>query len=278
MTSDRPVHVFGVVLGVALAALSFSPLACDGPRAGGPIGSNTNWLTACDDALDCGKAGTCLCGTCSLECTEDADCREIPGARCAGIAEPSVRSQCRPDVPTYGLCLAGCEPGGCGPTGACVGGACVQRPWPASALCDSLPEPDTTELGRQDRLLALLQSLRAEGGVECGTAAASVPVPELRWDPRLSCAARALAVDMAVSRNRSLVDSEGRDTPARLVLVGYSSQIWGEAFALLPGDETTALDAMLSDVDSCARFVDDAFLEVGVGSSADASVVTIGAE
>jgi len=278
MTSNNPARALGVVLGIAVFALFFAPLSCDSPRAGGPIGSNTNWLKTCDDALDCGGEGDCLCGTCSLECTEDADCSEVPGARCAGVAESSARSQCLPDTPAYGLCLAGCEPGDCGPTGACVGGACVRRPWPASALCDALPEPDATELGRQDRLLALLQGLRTEGGVECGAAAASVPVPELRWDPRLSCAARGLAVDMAVSRSRSLVDSEGRDTQARLMLVGYSSQIWGEAFALLPGDETAALDAMLADVDSCARFVDDTFLDVGVGSSADAHVVTIGAE
>jgi uncharacterized protein YkwD len=146
------------------------------------------------------------------------------------------------------------------------------------ALCEALPLPDATELGRQDRLLALLQGLRTEGGVECGTAAASVPVPELRWDSRLACAARALAVDMAATRVRSLVDSEGRDTQARLGLVGYSPALWGEAFALVAGDETAALDAMLSDVDSCGRFVNAAFVEVGVGASAEASVVTIGSE
>jgi hypothetical protein len=35
---------------------------------------------------------------------------------------------------------------------------------------------------------------------------------------------------------------------------------------------------MMSDVDSCQRFVDASFLDVGVGASGDAYIVTIGAE
>ena len=268
------------MLAFALVALLLGPIACDGPRGGVPVGSNTNWLKACDETADCGADGACVCNTCSLECRADADCSRVPHARCAAVAETAVRSQCASAQPSpaYGMCLAGCEPGGCGSRGACVGGACVGRAWPDAALCAESSEPDDAALARQDRLLGLVEGMRVAGGVECGGAAASLPVAELRWDPRLACAARALATDMASTRALSLVDSAGRDTKARLMLVGYSARVWGESFALTPGDEASALAAMLSDLDSCSRFVDAAFADIGVGVLADAYVITTGAE
>ncbi len=284
MTSKRQrasgAAVLRRALGCVLAGLFGWATACEAPSAGDPVGSNTNWLVACDDTADCGSEAACVCGACTLECGADADCASIPGARCAEAEETAARSQCQASEPTLagGLCLFSCEPGGCAPTQACVGGACVALAPPDSDLCSALPEPDTAERGRADRLLALLQALRTTGGVECGAAAASAAIAELRWEPRLACAARALAVDMASTRNQSLIDAAGRDTRARLALVGYTTALWGEAFALLPGDESAALDAMLSDVDSCARFVNGSFVEVGVGNAGDAYVITIASE
>ncbi len=56
------------VRGLAFVALLLGPIACDGPRGGVPVGSNTNWLKACDETANCGAEGACVCHTCSLEC------------------------------------------------------------------------------------------------------------------------------------------------------------------------------------------------------------------
>jgi uncharacterized protein YkwD len=268
------------LLGGVLAVFLGWVTACEAPSSGDPVGSNTNWLVACDDSADCGSEAACVCGACTLECAADADCASVRGARCARTEETAVRSQCRTSEPALsgGMCLFGCEPGSCPTSQACVGGACVALAPPEGELCAALPAPDAAAQGREDRLLALVQGLRTAGGVECGAAAASAMIAELRWEPRLACAARALAADMARTRNQSLVDAAGRDTRARLTLVGYSPALWGEAFALVPGDEGAALDAMLSDADSCNRFVNASFVEVGVGNAEDAYVVTIASE
>lgn len=267
-----------VALG-ALALLLTWPLACESPSSSSPVGSNTNWLKSCDESAECGEAGSCVCGLCSRECASSGDCSGVPNARCATESEASARSQCRSEAPALpGICLARCEPGACGQAGACIDGACVEFPTPTAEVCAELPASDTVELAHQDRLLALVQALRTEGGIDCGNAELSVPVPALLWDARLACAARLLAADMAISRVRSLLDSAGRDSEERISLVGYSQRIWAEAFALGSTDEASARDVILADGPLCSRFVDAQFVHIGVGSAGDALVVTIGAE
>jgi hypothetical protein len=84
-------------------------------------------------------------------------------------------------------------------------------------------------------------------------------------------------MDLGQSGNLGLVDSQGRNTQDRMTLVGYSSGPWGESFAR-EASVSEALDAMMSDIDSCQRFVNAAFLDVGVGSAGSVQIVTIGAE
>jgi hypothetical protein len=169
------------LLGCALAGSFGWATACEAPSSGDPVGSNTNWLVTCDDTADCDSEAACVCGACTLECGADADCANVPGARCAGTQETAARSQCRSDVPALagGLCLFGCEPGGCAPSQACVGGACIALAPPDAELCTALPAAEPEAQGREDRLLLLVQALRTTGGVECGAAAASVAIPEL---------------------------------------------------------------------------------------------------
>jgi hypothetical protein len=293
MTSERPERAAGAserylgassYLGIALtyvfSACAIFVVGCEGPNAGAPVGSNTNWLTLCDETAECAGKAACVCGACSLECGSDADCAEVRGARCVPLAEPATRSQCMTDAPTValGMCLEGCEPGGCPSEQPCVGGACVVSAAPSVELCSALPATDTMTRTRQDSLLVLLEELRSAGGIDCGGAAPSVAVAPLRWDTRLACAARALASDMAETRRQSLTDSAGRDTVARLALVQYAARAWGEAFALVPGDANMALAAILGDSDSCSRLVSPTFTQVGVGNVGDAYVVTIGTE
>ena len=268
-------------LGACFLAGSLSLVSgCDGPKTETPVGSNTNWLTACDETRECAGEAACVCGACSLECETDAECEQIRGARCVPLAEPAARSQCRSDAPALalGMCLSRCEPGGCPLGQSCVEGACVVSEPLGDELCAELPAPDATTQTREDGLLALIEGLRVAGGVDCGGPEPSVAVAPLRWDARLACAARALALDMAETRRQSLIDSAGRDTIARLELVGYTARVWAESFALVPGDEQAALATMLGEQGSCMSLVSTAFTQVGVGNVDDAYVVTIGSE
>jgi hypothetical protein len=261
-----------------LCPLFFLALSCGGPQTG-VVETNTNWLESCEVDADCDGPLACHCGLCTHGCGSDEDCEALPGARCVLGDDPATWTTCESREPPLaaGICLPSCTPGSCGNEQACVSGACVSVPLPDSEFCAPVVERSETDRTSEDALLSLLQDVRVDGGAVCGTAPGSPAVPALRVDPRLRCAARVLSVDLEETRNLSIVDSLGRDTPERLSLVGYEPGSWGESYAL----ETTAseaLSAMMNDVDSCQRFVNADFLDIGVGASGDSHIVTIGVE
>ncbi len=48
--------------------------------AGGPrVGSQTNWLRACQTDAECGELD-CLCGACTRSCDTDTSCADLPDA------------------------------------------------------------------------------------------------------------------------------------------------------------------------------------------------------
>jgi hypothetical protein len=266
-----------------MTSKAFFPLCllvatCDGPQTT-VVQTNTNWLERCEMDEDCGGSLACHCGICTLACGSEMDCEALPAARCALRDDPATWTTCGSREPTLasGICLPSCTPGTCRDDQACISGVCVSVPLPESQFCAPVVERSETDRASEDELLALLQAVRVDGGAVCGNDPASAAVPQLRVDPRLRCAARVFSVDLEASRNLSLVDSLGRDTQERLSLVGYQAGPWGESYAL---DATAgeALAAMMSDVDSCQRFVDAMFLDVGAAASGDGYVVTIGAE
>ncbi len=81
--------------------------ACNDPSAPS-VGSNTNWLKACDTNEQCGQATACHCGTCTAQCSSDADCAALAGARCAAPTEPATWTACQTTQPAFGICLPRC--------------------------------------------------------------------------------------------------------------------------------------------------------------------------
>ncbi len=90
------------ILGLALLFLATG--CSEKPQVGG---TNTHWLRACATAADCGNASTCLCGICTIECTDDAECG--PGAcgseLTSACLEPGAPPICVP-VADGGACTA----------------------------------------------------------------------------------------------------------------------------------------------------------------------------
>jgi uncharacterized protein YkwD len=255
-------------------------IACGDPEAPGPkVGSNSNWLKACTASAQCDEAPVCECGACTERCNSDADCAGLGDARCALSDDPAARSACGgADLAAMGLCLPRCTPGSCQDGQACVGGACVLASLPEVPYCADVRMQDADARAREDRLLELVQSMRAAGGTRCGDAAPAAAAPAFRLDPRLICEARAFARELDANGFTSLTDSQGRSPEDRLALVSYRARLWGESFALETASAEGALELMLSQPGPCERLIDPQYVDIGVGSVRDTWLVTIGVE
>jgi hypothetical protein len=262
-----------------VGALAVFVSSCSEPTESVSDGSNTNWLLQCTESTECGLDTSCTCGVCSKRCETNAGCGSLARARCAEQADAAWLSTCSatPDG-TSGVCLPACEAGTCEPGQACVSGACAFVSPPNTAFCagSDAAEPDSRR--RADELLDAIQAVRVAGGVSCGTDAPSEPGVPLRLDARVFCAAAVHAAEMNATRVLSLIDSEGRDTEARLDAAGYTADFWAEGFALSNQSASAALDIMLDDRDACRGLTAPNTTDAGVASVGDAWVIVLGAE
>lgn len=81
-----------------VAGLALGLVACSG-KVGGDTGSESHWLKSCTNDGEC-QRGSCLCGRCTLECTQDSDCRWPLDVCVSPGDEPSL--ECA--SPPRGLC------------------------------------------------------------------------------------------------------------------------------------------------------------------------------
>lgn len=83
-----------LVLGVSCGSSS------DGPVAG----SQTNWLKLCDGSSECGEL-ECICGMCTLSCSEIDECTGLTGGTCVAADDPAALAECGGTPPPTGVCL-----------------------------------------------------------------------------------------------------------------------------------------------------------------------------
>jgi hypothetical protein len=263
-------------------ALACAVTGCQDPAPGGPsVGTNSNWLRACTAETPCSPdLPACTCGACTVLCATDADCDELWDARCALAQDQAAAAACGSGASSLasGICLPRCAPGSCEPDQACVAEACVLAPLPDVPLCAALGSREAAARAREEELLSRLQALRLAGGARCGDAGVAPPAPALRFDTRLTCAARVLAVDVAEGRSRPPADAAGRTIDQRMREAGYAPRLWAEAYALEARSAQHALELMLSHAESCTRLSGAEFADVGVGSADNVLVVTLGVE
>lgn len=258
------------------AAVGAMGSACGESKSGPKAGSNSNWLVLCDEQTECGGKLACQCGACSMECQDDDECSDLPGGHCVLTSAPDLVAVCGAEA-SAGVCLPRCESGECPSQMVCADGACVPLSMPGSDFCAPVSERSDADRAREDQLLAELANLRAVGDVVCGENPASEPAPPLRLDARLWCAARVFATDLSPTAEFTLVDSSGRVTQDRMLLAEYEVVEWGESIGVGPS-AAEALEAMLTDVDSCVRLSAGRMLDVGVGVVGGVAVVTLGNE
>jgi hypothetical protein len=269
-----------IILRGAAAGLLGLLLGCSEPNSAPNVGSNSNWLTACEIGADCRASLGCNCGACSKGCSSNQDCADFAGTTCVLASEDAANALCHGATSwtSQGICLPSCQPGSCEATQACVLSACVPMALPDSGFCASVAGVSSDQRTQEEELILSVERARQTGSIDCGSGAVTGQLHLVRLDPRLTCAARALAFDMAVSGNRGLTDSAGRTTTDRYALAGYSPRFWAEGYASNASSASLALQAMLSDQDFCTGFVNTTLTDVGVGFSNNLYVATLATE
>jgi len=263
--------------GLWLAPVVF--VACSDPKSSQTLGTNSNWFVECSDDADCTGAARCECARCTRGCESERDCSGIAHAHCAVAATPAALSQCSAEATASGICLEACSAGDCTDSEACIAGTCVSRALPENDFCAAFATAGQDERASEDELFALLQNLRAAGGIPCGSGAAAPPASvSVRANGALFCAARVFAADIEGQGTRGLVDSSGRGTRERLQAAGYAARLWAEAFAVSSPSANDALGVMLADESACTGLTRDGYTELGVARVGDTYVVTLGAE
>jgi glucuronoarabinoxylan endo-1,4-beta-xylanase len=119
----------GRVLLTATGLLGFACHADNGPQ----VGSQTNWLRACDRDADCGGSLTCQCGACTRSCDTSAGCDGLTGASCIASTDSGAIGYCSGLAPAAaGLCLPRCTDGSCPDGQLCTAGVCSPQPEPTT--------------------------------------------------------------------------------------------------------------------------------------------------
>jgi hypothetical protein len=128
----------------ALAWLSCLALACAKLTETPNVGTNTNWLKACDTQDECGDGKSCLCGVCTRACSGDSACGAVhEGTSCQAL----TASACGSGGAASMACLQGCRSNAeCTALqhGVCRDGLCV--PAPDLDVDASVPSPPDANL------------------------------------------------------------------------------------------------------------------------------------
>ncbi len=107
-----------------LLALVSVPLSLFGCRSEGPeVGSQTNWLKACETSSDCAEL-ECICGTCTIACISDEGCGDYPSSSCVPTSDDGSIALCGGTIPNDSLCLQRCDDEDCPSGSQCVAGVC----------------------------------------------------------------------------------------------------------------------------------------------------------
>lgn len=169
VSPPRQLCVAALVLGTCLVACGTS-----GPT----IGTQTNWLRACESDNECGDL-RCLCGTCTRGCGDALNCSDLPGASCVSDEDGGAVALCGGSPPpSYGVCLPRCPSEDCPDGSSCIAGVCSPSLEPTARV--SVDESQqfqalvaigagfsyvVDEVAQHPRKAALLDAMFAESGL-----------------------------------------------------------------------------------------------------------------
>jgi hypothetical protein len=211
-------------------------VSCGDPAPVEREGSNTNWLKRCTDSAECGSAGACVCGVCSLECSESDQCTETGNTCATGFGRAT---QCAGQT-TAGLCLASCVTGAdCPADRACVNDVCVAAPaddgcafHPTALFCSGFEDPTLAGFTTAGAVLPIVVSAPTFSGAGALRAETSGADTESQAVYPISLTNSG----MVYLRAWIFVPADAAIDSLRLVGVGDDTQSdWGSAVALSGG-------------------------------------------
>jgi len=88
------------------------------------LGSQTNWIKACDTKSDCG-ALECICGMSTTTCESDAQSSELEGAECVDTMDAGAIALCDGQVHSDKFCMTLCDDAKCANGSFCQADACA---------------------------------------------------------------------------------------------------------------------------------------------------------
>lgn len=133
--------------------------------------------------------------------------------------------------------------------------------------CAPVREWDPARAELEEQVLVLLNEIRAQG-TTCGEDSFE-PAEPLTMDPALRCAARRHALDMGELDFFSNLDPDGLGFAERAALAEYDAT---PLFQLIGARQSTAeqvVEAIMGSLGPCARVMDPAATEVGIGHGPD---------
>lgn len=136
---SRLARLFGLLAVTSVPLL----LACS--PSGPQVGSQTNWLQACDSTQECGGL-ECICGVCTLPCAAEA-CGEFPESACVTSTESGAIAVCGGEAPPSGLCLPRCADDSCPQGASCIAGVCAPSGEPTARVTLDLTSRHQTLVG-----------------------------------------------------------------------------------------------------------------------------------
>lgn len=128
-------------------ALLFTAFSCQSERDD-PTGGETHFLVRCETGSNtCGSRLACLCGVCTVPCSERATCESLPAAAC--VASSSVDSCGNPEAPGHCdvACLIDADCAVLSPRHLCQLGACRADPSPGAPSRDASAGGDSAADG-----------------------------------------------------------------------------------------------------------------------------------
>lgn len=135
---------------------------------------------------------------------------------------------------------------------------------PDTAYCSPFRDWDPELIAFESEVLALSNALRAQG-LDCGSQGSFPPVPPLKLNSALNCAARAHSTYMRDNLILDHVGPEGQSPGDRIALTGYRTRGWGENIAYGYATPQEVVEGWKTSEGHCVNLMRPRYNQMGVG-------------
>lgn len=130
---------------IPAASAALALIACGSPTSEPNTDSQTHWLHPCQSDSACAEGLSCVCGVCTIDCSETTSCSTPSPSICIGAQEGASATVCAVGGSVGGLCLPACdEDNACGDGLTCREGSCIPAAVDTNNSANANPNNSTT--------------------------------------------------------------------------------------------------------------------------------------